>query len=38
MSLLAFFGLECPFIIDDAVHDPAADRTGEGCIYVINSK
>jgi hypothetical protein len=38
MSFLAFFGFECPFVIDDAIYDSAADRTGEGCIHVINSK
>jgi myo-inositol-1-phosphate synthase len=34
MSFLAFFGFECPFVIDDAIYDSAADRTGEGCIHV----
>jgi hypothetical protein len=38
LSFLAFFGFECPFVIDDAIYDSAADRTGEGCIHVINSK
>ena len=38
MSFLAFFGFECPFVIDDAIYDSAADRTSEGCIHVINSK
>ena len=35
MSFLAFFGFECPFVIDDAIYDSAADRTSEGCIHVI---
>lgn len=38
VSFLAFFGFECPFIVDDAIHDSAADRARESCIDIKNAE